>query len=300
MMATVKGLMAAMIFFLNTVLSVSVLMVFALLKLLIPMAKVRQFLSKILVAIAEFWVSVNSRFHRLLHGEKMIVTDCPKLSQQQWYLVVANHQSMVDIPLLQAMFNKKIPFLKFFLKQQLIWVPFLGLAWWALDFPFMKRYSRSKIDKNPELKGKDMERTKKSCERFKQFPTSVINFVEGTRFSEQKRTSQQSPYRHLLKPKAGGLGFVMGSMGEQIKQMLLVSINYQGCPPKFWDYLCGRFNRVQIACHQIDLPEELLNKNYQTDSDFRQALFNWCERLWQQQDEILATMKKGQRQDQEE
>lgn len=292
MMATIKGLMAAAVFSLNTVLSVSLLLCFALLKLLIPIAQVRKPLSKILVAIAEFWVSVNSGFHRLLHGEKILVTDFPKLSKQQWYLVVANHQTMVDIPLLQSLFNKKVPFLKFFLKQQLIWVPFLGLAWWALDFPFMKRYSRSQIDKNPELKGKDMERTKKACEQFKQFPISVINFIEGTRFSTKKQRHQQSPYRHLLKPKAGGVGFVMGSMGEQIKHMLLVSISYQGKKtPKVWDYLCGRFQPVKIACHQINLPEELLNQNYQTDMVFRQKLFSWCEQIWQRQDEILDKLK---------
>ncbi len=61
------------------------------------------------------------------------------LHQRGWYLVSSNHQSWVDILVLQRIFHGRIPFLKFFLKQELIWVPVIGLAWWALDFPFMKR-----------------------------------------------------------------------------------------------------------------------------------------------------------------
>ena len=61
------------------------------------------------------------------------------------YLVLANHQSWVDIPVLQRVFNRRIPLLRFFLKRQLFWVPVLGLAWWALDFPFMRRSTRAEI-----------------------------------------------------------------------------------------------------------------------------------------------------------
>ena len=159
MILHLKGILAALVFIANTVVLVSVLLVFALLKLLLPIKAIRVVLSQILVWIAESWIQVNTSVHRWLHGAKIVIDEMPELSKEQWYLVVANHQTAVDIPVLQAVFNKKIPFLKFFLKQQLIWVPLLGLAWWALDFPFMQRHSRETLAKKPHLKGKDRKST---------------------------------------------------------------------------------------------------------------------------------------------
>ncbi len=286
-MSQIKGVLASLILVLNTVIMVSILLVFSLLKLLLPIKQIRVWLSAVLVFIAETWIEVNSRSYALIHGNKINIVAMPELSRDEWYLVVSNHQSMTDIPVLQAVLNKKIPFLKFFLKQELIWVPFLGLAWWALDFPFMQRYSREFLAKNPHLRGQDMARTQQACERFKDFPTSVINFVEGTRFTPQKQQAQNSPYQHLLKPKAGGIGFVMGSMGQQMRQLLLVTLVYQKQVPTMWQYLCGQYDQVVVECEKIVIPDTLLNKNYLTDEKFKTDLFNWCEKLWYKQDTKL-------------
>lgn len=272
----------------NTVALVSLLLVFALLKFLIPIKKVRLKLSIVLIWIAELWILINSKSHAWIHGDKIHVGQMPALSKNEWYLVVANHQAAADIPIIQTVFNKKIPFLKFFLKQQLIWVPFLGLAWWALDFPFMRRYSKEQLQKNPELKGKDMEQTKKSCEQFLQHPTSVINFLEGTRFTTAKHQQQQSPYQHLLKPKAGGIGFVMGSMGDCIKHVLLVTVAYKDHVPTTWQYLSSQYDCAEVICEKIVIPDTLLNKNYQTDEKFKTELFNWSQQLWYKQDKKLT------------
>ncbi|KAA3651315.1 MAG: acyltransferase [Proteobacteria bacterium] len=287
-MKTFKGMVSALILLLNTLVLVSVLMVVALLKLLIPIPASRVFFSKILVIIAETWIAINSTAFRWIHGHKIHIDVLPELSKDDWYLVVANHQSVTDIPILQTVFNRRIPFLKFFLKQVLIWVPFLGLAWWALDFPFMKRYSRETLAKKPELKGKDMEATRKSCEQFKNFPTSVINFVEGTRFTPTKKQRQNSPYQYLLKPKAGGVGFVLGAMGEQMRTLLLVTLVYQPKPPTMWQYLSGDFEQVHVAVEKIPIPASLLHKNYITDVKFKQELFNWLQEIWYKQDSKLS------------
>lgn len=287
-MKTIKGVLSALILLTNTLVMVVVLMVVALLKLLIPIQASRVFFSKILVLIAESWIAINSHGFRWIHGSKIDTGSLPELSRDDWYLVVANHQSVTDIPVLQAVFNRRIPFLKFFLKQELIWVPFLGLAWWALDFPFMKRYSRETLAKKPYLKGKDMEATRKSCEQFKHFPTSVINFVEGTRFTPAKHNKQDSPYKHLLKPKAGGVGFVLGALGEKMRTLLLVTLVYEPKPPTMWQYLSGDFEKVQVKVEKIAIPASLLQKNYMTDAKFKQELFNWLEQMWYKQDSNLS------------
>lgn len=288
MVKNLKGLLSAIILIVNTIVMVTILLVFAVIKLVIPIESFRVFISKILVVLAEFWIAVNANAFRWVHGDKIKVEPLPELSRDEWYLVVANHQSVTDIPILQAVFNKRIPFLKFFLKQELIWVPLLGLAWWALDFPFMKRYSRETLEKKPHLKGKDIEATRKSCEQFKYFPTSIINFVEGTRFTPKKQQRQDSPYQHLLKPKAGGVGFVLGAMGEQVKTLLLVTVAYQPKPPSMWQYLSGDFKKAHVIVEKIAIPDALLHKNYMTDVKFKQELFNWLQQLWYKQDSKLT------------
>ena len=291
-MKQLKGIIASTVFVINTVVLVSFLLLFALLKLILPFNNIRIVLSKVLVWIAETWIQINSRTFRMIHGDKIHLVDFPELSKQQWYLVIANHQATADIPILQAVFNKKIPFLKFFIKQELIWVPFLGLAWWALDFPFMKRYKKEFLAKHPHLKGKDMEQTQKSCAKFKTFPTSVINFIEGTRFTAVKQQKQKSPFKYLLKPKAGGIGVVLGSMGSQMQQVLLVTLVYQKQSPTVWQYFCGDFDKVVVNCEKIVIPDTLLNKNYQTDKKFKAELFKWSENLWYKQDKKIRRLRK--------
>src|SRR5690554_7703962 len=85
-----------------------------------------------------------------------------KLKRENLFLVPSNHPSLVDILALQAVFNRRAPFPKFFPKQQLILVPVIGLAWWGLDFPFMKRYTREYLIKHPEKRGEDLKATRRA------------------------------------------------------------------------------------------------------------------------------------------
>lgn len=80
-----------------------------------------------------------------------------------------------------CVFKDRIPMPKFFLKQQLLYVPFIGMACWALDMPFMRRYSREYLLRHPHKRGQDLATTRRSCEKFRAVPTTVVNYVEGTR-----------------------------------------------------------------------------------------------------------------------
>ncbi|MGB1091225.1 MAG: acyltransferase, partial [Oceanobacter sp.] len=208
-----------------------------------------------------------------------------------WYLVISNHQSWVDIFVLQRCLHGRIPLLKFFIKQQLIWVPFLGLAWWALDFPFMKRYSKSYLEKHPEKKGQDLETTRKSCEKFQQIPTSVTNFLEGTRFTAIKHQQQSSPYKHLLKPKAGGMAFAMSVMGKQFDSVLDVTIHYPNGAPSFIGFLKGELAGCQVYIERLVINENLIDGDYQNDSQYRQDFQQWVDQIWQAKDARLDALK---------
>lgn len=219
------------------------------------------------------------------------VTGLDGLSKDEWYLVNCNHQSWADIPVVQKVFNRKIPMLKFFLKQELIWVPLLGLCWWALDFPFMKRSTPAQIKKNPELAGKDLEVTRAACEKFKYTPVSVFNFMEGTRLTPEKHAKQDSPFEHLLKPKAGGAAFVLGSMGEVMHTMLDVTVLYPNSPKNIWDMFCGKVSTVVVDVRKVDIPKQFLGKDYTSDAEFKAEFQAWVNELWVEKDQHIANLK---------
>ena len=292
---SLNGALSALLYGLNTLFWVPLVLALAVLKLVVPLKPWRTFMTYLLDACAVGWISVNNFNQRLFSRTTMEVSGLEGLARNDWYLVIANHQSWVDILLLQRVFNREIPFLKFFLKQQLIWVPFLGLAWWALDFPFMRRYSKSFLAKNPHLKGKDMETTKKACEKFQYKPTSIMNFVEGTRFTKEKHARQASPFKHLLKPKAGGIAFVLNAMGGQLHQLIDVTIFYPAGTPSFWDFINGSVSKIKLHVDVKPLkglfPEDVKVMDYFENPEQRARFQQWLNQQWQAKDQRLENWK---------
>jgi 1-acyl-sn-glycerol-3-phosphate acyltransferase len=279
---------AATLFTVSTVLHVTILLLVAALKALLPFKIARRALDRILMAIAENWIGVNTWMLNTLTHTRLLVEAPATLRADGHYLVLANHQSWVDIPMLQAALNRKIPLLRFFLKSQLFWVPLLGLAWWALDFPFMKRYSRETLAQHPELAGRDIEATRRSCAKFKDIPVSLMNFVEGTRFTAQKHSRQASPFRHLLKPKAGGVGFVLDAMGDALHSLLDITLVYPHGRPTFADLFSNRIPAVTIAIRERSIPRELLGGDYQNDPEVRARVQRWINEIWEEKDAAIA------------
>lgn len=214
-----------------------------------------------------------------------------QLRSQQNYLVLCNHQSWVDIPVLQKVFNRRIPFLRFFLKSQLIWVPLLGQAWWALDFPFMRRYSSKTLAEHPERRGKDLEATRRACAKFRQLPVSVMNFVEGTRFTAAKHAAQSSPYRNLLRPRAGGVAFALDAMGDALQAILDVTVVYPDGRPGFGDLLAGRVHDIRVHVRELPITAALRG-DYQSDAQFRERFQRWMNALWEAKDERITRLQK--------
>ena len=275
---------------LNILLHVVFIFALTLLKLLLPVHSIRQACSRALVAIAESWIGVNNVLFGVFARVRWQVQGLDGLRRDGNYLVLCNHQSWVDIPVLQKVFNRRIPFLRFFLKQELIWVPLLGLAWWALDFPFMKRYSRQTLLRHPELQGKDREATRRACEKFRHMPVSVMNFAEGTRFTPAKHDAQHSPFRHLLRPKAGGVAFVLDAMGEALHAILDVTIVYPYGPCTIVDLIAGRVREVRVHVRERPIGRDLIG-SYDEDAAFRGRVKAWMNTLWSEKDAQAARMQ---------
>ncbi|QDQ27462.1 acyltransferase [Chitinimonas arctica] len=288
-----RGLLSLLLLVLNTLLFASVILLLATFKLLLPFSAVRRPLDSVLNAIAQTWVRVNGVWIALAQRIGWQVEGLEQLNPRGWYLVCSNHQSWVDIFVLQRVLEGKVPFLKFFLKRQLILVPVIGLVWWALDFPFMKRYTEAYLRKHPHKRGQDQATTRRACEKFSLVPTSVINFLEGTRFTPAKHDRQQSPYRYLLRPKAGGIALAMNAMGEKFQSLIDVTIFYPDGAPTFWDLLAGRVGRVVVQVKQQAIPPELTRGDYGADAEFRAKVQAWVHALWQEKDERLAGLHQA-------
>ena len=264
-------------------------------KLLAPSPALRDRARLWLAGIAETWISINSTVLGWYRGTEWDIQIPEDLDVQGCYLVLCNHQSWVDIPILQRSFNRKLPLLRFFLKSQLIWVPFLGLAWWALDFPFMKRASKDQIARKPALQGRDLENARKACEKFRDIPVAMMNFPEGTRFSHRKRDASNSPYEHLLTPRIGGVGQVLYALAEPLDGMIDVTISYAGnaAAPTLWELVTGRVSKIIVRAELRPIPAELRGRNFRKDPDFRQALQAWMGDIWREKDELLSRSKTG-------
>lgn len=276
------GLTVALVFIL--------IMPLALIKWVVPAW--RRPCNRLLDGIASAWIEVNSWHQRWLTGTEIHVSgDVNALSRNEWYMLIANHQSWVDIMILLRLFNRRIPYVKFFFKQELLWVPFFGQAMWALDFPVMRR--RSKMSRRPG-EDDDLARTRRACEVYRHSPVTIINFLEGTRFTPEKHARQMrqrngDTFQHLLKPKAGGFAFTLAAMDGQLHKLLDVTLHYPDGPPSFWDYACGRVQRVNVHWRVLPIPDTMIG-DYPGDKEFRARFQQWVNQLWKEKDQQLDTM----------
>jgi len=288
----IVGTLAYLLLILNTLSWGLPLYGLALLKLLAPTPAWRQWTVRLVIRIATYWVSINHGIYRLTQKTVWDVSGLEGLNPNHSYLLICNHQSWLDILVLLHVFNRRIPFPRFFVKQELMWMPVVGVTCWALDFPFMKRYSREVLKKRPELRGRDLETTRKACERFKETSVTVLNFLEGTRLTPKKHARQESPYQHLLRPKAGGIAFTLAAMGEQFNSLLDVTIIYPDKPANMWHFISGGMSRVVVHVQQRDIPPEFLNGDYLNDPHFRQQIQGWVGELWAGKDALIEQMQR--------
>ncbi len=296
----VRGSSILLLIVVSTIVLTTTIFVLAIGKFLTPPGPIQNFVRGILAGIAELWISINNILLSLSRKTRWDVEIPPALDRQGCYLVNSNHQSWVDILVLQRCFNRRLPFLRFFLKSELIRVPFLGIAWWALDFPFMKRASRAQLARHPGLRGKDLENARKACEKFKDIPVAMMNFPEGTRFTVEKRDAGNGPYKNLLLPRIGGVGQVLFALSDQLDALIDVTIVYPGngrsaTAPTFWQLLSGQLPVIIVRAQQREIPANLLGRNFRKDREYRRDLESWTSGLWQEKDQLISGILESQR-----
>lgn len=289
-----QGTIVILIVAVSTTVITAVIFVLSIFKLLAPAGRARNAMTHWLSSLGELWVSINKAmtwFNRDMWDIRL-----PEdMDDKGRYLVSCNHQSGVDILALQYCLNRKAPFGRFLLKQQLIWVPVLGVAWWALDMAFLRRYSKQQLLKNPALRGKDLENAASACEKLKHIPVSMMTFPEGTRFSETKRKQQNSPFKHLLRPRYGGVGQVLYSFDDALDCLIDVTIVYPDGTPSVWHFVSGQVKTIIVDVRLRPIDETIRGHNFREDSEAYNQMKNWLNQIWEEKEEFIShTLESGQ------
>jgi 1-acyl-sn-glycerol-3-phosphate acyltransferase len=262
----------------------------AFVKLLVsPLPDLRRRALLALAWVADHWTAGNAAICRLMLDTQWEVHGLGDLRTDGTYLIISNHLSWIDILALFLVFHGKAPFIRFFMKHQLLWMPIIGQACWAFEFPFMKRYSAEYLQKHPEKRGRDLATTRKACERYRNLPVTMLNFVEGTRFSREKQADQESPYRHLLRPRMGGIAYVLASLGDQLGEIIDVTLAYPGpgLDIELWDLISNQLPRVVVHARRLELPAEFCTPAVLEPGEVRERFKAWMHEVWREKDELL-------------
>ncbi len=174
-----------------------------------------------------------------LYGVRLKVTGLENVDPKRPAIYMANHASMIDIPVL----IDALPVdLRFIFKQSILWAPFLGQAIWLMGMVPIDRSHTAKASESLKKAGNQIKKGK-----------HILIFPEGT------RTRSGS----LLSFKRGG--FYLAIQGEV--DIIPISINNSQA-------LCGRnsvfaksgeieihiHERINVAEYTIDKRHDLIKK----------------------------------------
>ena len=277
------GLITFLLILVELIIGFGTLAIINIPRAVIPLKSFKLFLAKISNKIGDLTVYGLKLIMLLMHGNNIQVINNEKYDMNKWYMAMSNHQSWADIFVLLTVANKKIPLLKFFMKKELWWIPFVFLANKTLNMPFVNRHSKKAIEKNPSLRTKDYENTLKSCKRFLRAPSTIFSYAEGTRFTSKKHKAQNSKYKNLLQPKIGGMATALSAMPE-IDTLINFSVVYKSKKRSAWSFLNGEMKDVKVFIKSYKIPENLKNRNYASDHLYREEFKEWIEEIWDEKD----------------
>ncbi len=215
------------------------------------------------VSADTFWMEKVVGISLNIIGEK---------SQHPSPVVICNHQSWFDIPVIQQVISGDGPMVRFLIKRELVWVPIIGWICSVLNFPLLSR------NKDTESRQADMKVVQRASVQHGQARGALLLFPEGTRFSALKKASRQSKYSSLLQPKSGGLRLIKEHV-ESGTPLIDLTIKYhcsshtasgKGVLPviNLWRCLHGEPREITVTIEhfilsEIDDIEEWLNRRWQ-------------------------------------
>ena len=284
------GLITFILIILELIIGFGTLAIVNIPRAIIPLKSFKIFLARFSNQIGDITVYGLKLIMLLMHGNRIQIINETEYDLDKWYMAMSNHQSWADIFVLLVTANKRIPLLKFFMKKELWWIPFVFLANKTLNMPFVNRHSKKAIAKNPSLRTKDYENTLKSCKRFLRAPSTIFSYAEGTRFTEEKHRNQNSEYINLLQPKIGGMATALSAM-PNIDTLIDFSLVYKSKKRDAWSFLNGEMRDVKVYIKSYKIPDNLKGKNYSNDETYREEFKEWVEGIWFEKDKKISELK---------
>ena len=284
------GLITFILIILELIIGFGTLAIVNIPRAIIPLKPFKIFLARFSNQIGDITVYGLKLIMLLMHGNRIQIINETEYDLDKWYMAMSNHQSWADIFVLLVTANKRIPLLKFFMKKELWWIPFVFLANKTLNMPFVNRHSKKAIAKNPSLRTKDYENTLKSCKRFLRAPSTIFSYAEGTRFTEEKHRNQNSEYINLLQPKIGGMATALSAM-PNIDTLIDFSLVYKSKKRDAWSFLNGEMRDVKVYIKSYKIPDNLKGKNYSNDETYREEFKEWIEGIWFEKDKKISELK---------
>ena len=288
--SSVIGLITFLLILIELIIGFGTLAIINIPRGIIPLKIFKIYLAKISNIIGDLTVYGLKLIMLLMHGNNISVINNQKFDKNEWYMAMSNHQSWADIFILLVAANYKLPLLKFFMKRELWWIPFVFLANKTLNMPFVNRHSKKEIEQNPSLRNQDYKNTLKSCKRFLRTPSTIFSYAEGTRFTDEKHDQQGSPYNNLLSPKIGGMATALSAM-PNINTLVDYTVVYKSKKRDAWSFAKGDMKHVKVLVTKYKIPDNLKNRNYANDKDYRDEFKNWIESIWAEKDKKIEELK---------
>ena len=239
--------------------------------------------------IAGFWADFMRWLLTTIQTDYVITGD--RLDPRGTYLILANHQSWIDIMMVMVVLGKGTTLPRFFMKWELVYMPVINICAWVLDFPIMRRYTQEDIKDRPELKNRDFDYAHEVLSRNPERQCVVVNYAEGTRFTPEKHRKNRSPYKHLLKPKVGGPQLALDCLRGRLDGIIDITLAYPGAKVSVWRLMAGRVPKVMIHVERIELPDGL-DKPPETLAELK-AFRGWMNSIWVKKDARIDQMING-------
>ncbi|KAK0716960.1 1-acyl-sn-glycerol-3-phosphate acyltransferase [Lasiosphaeria miniovina] len=250
------------------------------------------------------WLWIQSIFE--VFNSAVITVSGDRLPPHESAIVIANHVSWSDFYMIQAMAVQAgmLGRCRWFAKQQLRFVPFLGWGLWAMGMPLVSRnWLRDKAELDRVFRGI----TKRK------WPIWLISFSEATRFtrkkyleSEQWCANNNKPQPlHLLYPRTKGFVATVQHLRKtsHIKAVYDFTIAYQHGrhwqgAPEMWDTLS--IPRLSGPAHNV--PQQMRGEGYRFHVHARrfpleelphddEGLAKWLEARWVEKGKWLDETK---------
>lgn len=283
------GLVLLVVAVMTSVLVIPLLLV-AVLKRVVPGRRARRDFTRLATRIARFWIALVTRTFDAAYTTRYTVSGKMDFDRRKSYLLIANHQSWVDVPVLLQVFRNRVPFYRFFLKKELLWFPLVGVACWALEYPFITFYSREELENDPEKRKKRLETARRACERARGIPVTITTFPEGAVFTPARQKRRSDGFRNVLRPRAGGLAMAVNAIGDQVEAVIDVTIRYPHSVPGMWDFLGNRIPEAEVHVRKIPLPETMIGGDYESDPEYRKRFRQWLNDIWSEKDARIERM----------